>query len=98
MDKWAKRFALLLVQRIKHSLHFHRGVQGHHDDSKRPWMVIEETVTAQTAAIVGVIPQHFDLLCRAHLPNLDFPGALPSEVIVMNTLSVNLHLLMVRVV
>eukprot|EP00053_Salpingoeca_punica_P015807 m.146342 g.146342 ORF g.146342 m.146342 type:complete len:477 (+) comp16806_c0_seq2:44-1474(+) len=51
-----------------------RGVTGHHDDSPRPWVSIDETVTGLCAKVVG---------------------ARPNEVAIMNTLTVNLHLLMV---
>ncbi len=49
------------------------GVEGHFH-AKHPWMPYHETLTEQTARIVG---------------------ALPVEVVTMNTLTVNLHLLMV---
>lgn len=49
------------------------GVEGHHH-AKTPWVSYHETLTAQTARLVG---------------------ALPREVVVMNSLTVNLHLMMV---
>jgi kynureninase len=49
------------------------GVEGHFH-ARHPWLPYHETLTAQTARLVG---------------------ARPLEVVVMNTLSVNLHLMMV---
>jgi kynureninase len=49
------------------------GVEGHFH-ARRPWLPYHETLTEQTARLVG---------------------AQPLEVVVMNTLSVNLHLMMV---
>lgn len=51
-----------------------RGVIGHHDDSARPWVSIDETVVGKSATVVG---------------------AFRHEVAIMNTLTVNVHLLMV---
>jgi kynureninase len=49
------------------------GVEGHFH-ARRPWLSYHETLTAQTARLVG---------------------ALPTEVVVMNALTVNLHLMLV---
>eukprot|EP00050_Salpingoeca_kvevrii_P004960 m.267047 g.267047 ORF g.267047 m.267047 type:complete len:489 (-) comp11068_c2_seq2:303-1769(-) len=51
-----------------------RGVTGHFDDSKRPWVSIDADAVEKSAPIVGASPQ---------------------EISIMNSLTINLHLLMV---
>jgi kynureninase len=62
------------------------GVHGHFDHRfNRPWVSIDDLVTAASARVVGAV-----LLKRAML----MAGAKESEVAILNSLTVNLHLLM----
>jgi kynureninase len=82
-----------------------RGVQGHFDDSARPWVDIAERMADDMAPIVGM-PRD-DAVCVRRARCLDqrvscsrdawgnmAAGAQPSEVVIMNSLTVNLHVMM----
>ena len=66
LDKWSKRYVTWYHH---HDVIISRngsGVQGHHDDSVRPWVTIEETVNDQSAKLVGActVPNSTRSLCH----------------------------------